>query len=114
MSVIQTHAQTDSSPAEYDFTTPGWCVACQREHDLDEDTGRNVIEGGPEGDFVLCDHCDLYCACGDSVTEWGTEPWTKSTLFLKPGTTFCDGKAICLNCDKEAVMAIYNEVMEEK
>ena len=112
MSIICTSPQTQETPAEYDFAAPEWCVACGAEHDMDEDTGRNVIEGGPDGDFVLCDHCGLYCACGDSVTEWGSNPWDKSTLFLKAGTIIRDGKAICLNCEKEAVMALYREIAE--
>jgi len=120
MSVIQTHAQTQLEPAEFTYTNPDVCVSCGRQHDLDEDTGRNIVEGWIDGDFVVCDTCDLYCACGDSVLEWGTEPWEKSTLFLKAGTIIRHGKAICLNCEKEAVMGQwhealpqYNEVMEE-
>jgi hypothetical protein len=109
MSVHQIFAQSDAGPAEFDYTNPDVCVVCGAEHDLDEDTGRNIVEGWIDGDFVVCDHCDLYCACGDSVLEWGTEPCTKSTLFLKAGTIIRDGEAICLNCEKEAILGQWHE-----
>jgi hypothetical protein len=105
MSVIQTHAQTQFEPAFFTYTNPDWCVTCGEEHDLDDGEDHKVIEGGPDGDFVLCHHCDLYCdGCGDSVTETACNIWS-----VKPGTTFRDGKAICLNCEKEAVMAQWHE-----
>ncbi len=111
--IRQDYAQTHFEPAEFTYTSPDWCVKCGTEHDLDEDSGRNVVEG-PDGEFVICDHCDLYCECGDSVLEWGTLPWERSTLKWKPGAIIRDGKVICLHCETEAVMGLYHEVMESK
>ena len=107
--IRQDHPQTQLEPAEFTFTNPDWCVTCGEEHDLDDGEDHRVIEGGPDGDFILCHHCDLYCECGESVIETACNIWS-----VKPGTIFRDGKAICLDCEKEACMAIYREVMEEK
>jgi len=105
MSVIQTHAQTQEEPAFFTYTNPDWCVTCGEEHDLDDGEDHRVIEGGPDGDFILCHDCDLCCdECGDSVTETACNIWS-----VKAGTIIRDGKAICLNCEKEAVMAQWHE-----
>ena len=95
MSIRQLYAQTLEEPAEYESTNPDWCVACGDEHDLDEGEDFRTIEGGPDGEFILCRHCDLYCdGCGDSVTETACNIWS-----VKPGTIFRDGKAVCLECE---------------
>lgn len=104
MSIHQLYPQTQLEPAEYEFTSPANCASCGEAHDLDDGEDHRVIEGGPDGDFVLCHHCDLYCACGDSVTET-----VCNVEVVKVGTIFRDGKAICLNCEKEACMAMFHE-----
>ena len=101
MSIQRIYPETRTDPAEYVYTSPAECVVCGEEHDLDDDTGRSIVEGLPWGDGVICDTCHLCCSeCGEvnvlELQSYGSYAVAADIIWYdnKPYCAFCFARAL--------------------
>ncbi len=99
MSIRLAYRETESSPAEYDYTSPAQCLVCGEEHDLEDDTGRLRVEGWPgEEDAVVCDRCEVYCA---ECLDWpllAPQSAFNCNLIVRDETIWYDNEPYCPQC----------------